>query len=311
MAKCILCGVKATSNVQDSASRTIYNCPYCGVYVVSDLATADAARYGSELAAYFASRKLAGINEIVLISYDKAKKDRDYLQLTVKQILSHFPATFSGQMDMALQNLSMLTTYEGEEVKIDSLDMAPIFWVRKKSYDALSFLITSLQKFDYIEVNYYDNAFFPCGIIINPKGWSRISALRDGRITQKTALIVPSGNTDERSELFRRVAEKAARVCGYHVTVSNTASSDGKINLETVALIKNSRFLITDLTCAGAAAYYAVGMSASLGRKNILTCHRDERKALQMDAEQFSILSWLDEQQLYLEIQNAIRALVE
>lgn len=313
MGQCILCNSKATINTQDNASRTIYNCQNCGVFVVSDLVVPQVKRNSCELAAYFTNRKLADHNEVVLISYEKAKKDKDYLQLTVEQILSHFPKSFSELMDLVLQNLTRMSTYEGEEIKVENLEMFPVFYVKKASYDALSFIIKSMQKFDLIEVNYYGSSFFPCGVIVSPKGWDRVSQMQTGQISRDTALVLRSGkeDDDEYSQVFRRVAARAARECGFHVVESNTASSDDKVNHEMIALIKSSGFVISDMSTANGAAYYTAGMAHALDKTNILTCHKNALKKLELDAEQISVLSWKDEDGLYLQILNAIRALVQ
>lgn len=310
MGKCILCNAKATINAQDNASRTIYNCQNCGVYVMSDLAVPQATRHGCKLAAYFTNRKLAGRNEVVLVSFDKAKKDKDYLQLTVEQILSHFPKSFLEQMNLVLMNLTEMSSYEGEEIKVENLDIFPVFYVKKASYDALSFVIKSMQKLDLIEVNYYGSSFFPCGLIVSPKGWDRISRLRSGQISLDTTLILGSGKEDERDNLFRSVAGKAARECGYHAVEARTASSNEMINYELISQIKQSRFLITDLSRAGGGSYFAAGMANALNKTNILTCYAGGMKKIEMDTEQISVLSWKDEDELYLQIFNAIRALV-
>lgn len=310
MGKCILCGVNATVNEQDNASRTIYNCQKCGVFVVSDLIADQVHQHGSELAAYFTSRKLAGINEIVLISFDKAVKDKDYVQLTVEQILSQFPKSFSEMADMILLNLTRMSSFAGEEIQVDGLGMCSLFYVRKANYDALSFVIKSLQKFGLLEVNYHGNTFFPCGVIVSPKGWDRISQLENGQTDQDIALIYLPPKDDDNAAVFRKVAKKAAKECGYQVAEMGGAGSNPLIGHELLAQLKCCRFLICDLTAATGSSHYAVAVAQTLKKATVLTCHHSHMEKLEFDTAQVCVLSWADEKALYLEILNAIRALV-
>lgn len=310
MGKCVLCNASATTNVHDNASRTIYNCHNCGVFVLSDLVVSRAKRYRCELSAYLTSRKLAGHNEIILISYEKAPKDKDYLQLTVDQILERFPKSFSEQMHTAVLNLARLSSFEGDEIKVDKLEMFPYFYVRKISYDALSFMIKSLQQFELIEVNYYSGSFFPCGVIVSPKGWDQVVRLRGDRVRHETCLLLHSGEDTERNALFRRVVQKASRECGYDIVESDTTHATGKVGQELIGMIKCCAYIVTEMSGGGGAVYFTTGLAQALSTTNILTCHSDALHSLDIDTEQISVLHWQEEEDLYLQVLNAIRALV-
>lgn len=310
MAKCILCGANATVNTQDNASRTIYNCHNCGVFVVSDLVTHQLKKHRCMLAAYFTNRKLAGFNDTVLISYDKAKRDKDYLQLTVEQLLEQSPKNFTALMDKVLQNLSHLSAYEGAEIKVESLESFPLFYVKQASYEAMSFVIKSMQKMELLEVNYYGNSFFPCGVIIAPKGWDRLARMQSNTAEEKTALLLCSGVVEERADIIQAAAKQAAKESGYCLAEVRTLHASDCVDHELIGLIKQNALLIGDLSNVSAALYYAVGMAQALGKTNVLTCHASEKEDLRVNPQQVSVLLWEDEKDLYLKTLNAIRALM-
>jgi hypothetical protein len=312
MAKCILCNNKATANVQNNASRTIYNCQSCGVFVVSDLVTDEVKQYAGELAAYFTHRKLEGLSEVVLITFEKANKDKDYSQLTVSQILEQHPNSFSRVTDRILENLSALSHYCGEEIKVEGLDMCPVFYAKKQNYDALSFMIKSMQKFDLIEVNYYGSSFFPCGVVVGPKGWERLAEITEGCAMPDCAFLYLSGNEGPLGDSFRSVARKVAREQGYRAVEMGAGDHhfSDRVTLEVLAGVRNARFTVCCLGDAAGSSYYVAGMSRAMGKPTILTCHQSLLKKLKIDPEQLTVLSWTDEKDLYLQIQSAIRALV-
>jgi hypothetical protein len=281
------------------------------VFVVSDLAVDDVKKHAGEVAAYISHRKLTGGNDVVLITFEKANKDKDYLQLTVAQILEQQPRSFSDATDRALENLAALSSYAGEEIRVEGLDMCPVFYAKTQNYDALSYIIKSMQKLDLIEVNYYGSAFFPCGVTVGPKGWDRLAELDNGGAARNSPLVYLSCDETESGEAFRSVARKVVKEQGYKVIEMGTCDlNGGKVNYEVIAGVKRARFTICSIGATTGTTYYVAGMSQAMGKPTILTCHKSAIKKIHIDPAQISVLCWSDEKELYLQIQSAIRALV-
>lgn len=306
MGNCFLCESKAIINRQDSASRTIYNCPACGMFVVSDLAEADAQKKANEIAAFLVNRKLSSTNEIVLISFEKASHDKDYLQLTVNEITELFPESFSEQMDRALLNLNYLTSYAGEEVKVEDVRMSPVFCARKSNHDALSFIIKSMQKAGFVEIKFYGGSFFPCGVIVSARGWDRISELKKGNSERDILFAYTACGESERGDQFHKAVRKAARECGF--TIQDSMDADAKVNFELITHVKSSKIIVCDLTEPACEAYYTAAFARAKNKLCILTCHESAKKKLRLDEQQMSILFWNSPETLHLQVLNAVRA---
>jgi len=310
MAFCIMCSAKAVANRQDNASRTIYNCPQCGVFVVSDLALAEVKEHTNQIAAFLVGRQLSNSPETILISYDNAKKDKEYLQLTVQQILSSFPSSFTKKMDRILLNLEKLTAYGGQEIKIEKLEQTPLFFVEKQSYEALSYVIKSMHKSELIEVNYYGSAFFPCGVVIGPKGWDRIAMLKQGLLDDNMAFLVLPRGEEAWGVSMRLAARKALENSGFLLVENSSINSDGQIGNALLAQIKQSRLVICDLSDSLGENYYTAAMARTLGKITILTCHASQKSKLQINTDQISVLFWEDNKSLYNELYSAVYALI-
>lgn len=308
MGNCLLCASNSIINRQDSASRTIYNCPRCGVFVVSDVAVPDVMVKADEIAAYLMRRKLSNAKDTVLISYEKSKLDKDYLQLTADRIADLFPGSFAEQMDMALQNMALMSGFPGDEVRLDDLKMAPLFYVRKARLEALTFIIKCMQRADLIEVNYYGSAYFPCGVTVSPKGWERIGALQRHGTVRRMIFSCPPRNGSEMGALFNKTVEKLAEDFGFHLVNNFSERSDAKVTNELTASVKSAAVVVCDLTDHLGGAYYAAGLAAGLRKPCLLTCHVSARKKLQVDESQRSVIFWETQEGLYLELLNAARA---
>ena len=173
---CILCGADSIINRQENSSRTIYNCPYCGVFVSSDPERENIIAHKAEISALLMTRRLKGETDAVLISYQNAKLDKDYLQFTTEQLVGRFPKTFAGQMDSALYNLGLMSRYPGYAIRLDDINATYRLYVLHKGYDAVFFMLTALKDAGYISFN---QRKFPCDVTVSPKGWERFERLTD------------------------------------------------------------------------------------------------------------------------------------
>ena len=309
MEKCLLCSLNAMTTRQDNSSRTIYNCVSCGVFVVSDLAVKTIKRHVHEVCAFLQARQLSGQSNTVLISYKNAKMEKDYLLLTVDQIVDMFPKNFTQQIEMTLINLSYLSLYPGEEVRVEKLDIAPIFYLKTVNFDALSFVIKSMASAELIDVNYYGTSFFPCGITVSPKGWDLAAKLKEN--TQAGAagqVLLVYSQSQAQGEALRTAAQKAARECGKKLVTSDMISDDGMLGDEIAAQIKASSFVVIDLTEAGRRFFYAWGYAKAQGKHILLICNGEKKGKLGFDPSQIGITFWKDAKQIASDIGNFIKA---
>lgn len=308
MGTCPLCKANAIINRQDSASRTIYNCPNCGVFIVSDLSEDEVNKYGNEIAAFLKRRMLAKYNDTVLVSFEKANLDKDYLQLTVPQIVGEYPQTFTAQMELVLENLAAMSDFAGDEIRIDSIAQSSVFYVKKANFEAMTFVIKAMQKADLIDVNFYGAVFFPCGITVSPKGWDIISKRQSGGVKRKAAFLSRPRGASEMYVQFHKAAQKAVQECGYQLESNTTVCSEARVNYEMINAVRSADLIICDLTEQTGEAFYTAALANGFGKQCILTCNESARKKLQIDTDQISVVFWDKQDALYLEILTAIKA---
>jgi len=309
MPKCILCDASAVTSRQDNASRTIYNCTYCGVYVISDPVESEVKSNKWKIAAFLVNRHLHGRNDIVLISIESIARDKGYVHMSVDQILKTFPTSMTDRTDMALQNLVNKSEYPGAEVRIESISQGPILCLEYVNFESMSFIISSLEKSGYVSVNYYGSAFFPCNLTVTVEGWDRVASLEKDQESMGSAMIAISGAHDY-SEDYVRVATRACISNGHPIAEYPCYDSDHKIGHQLIAAVRESSFIVCDLSTPDTSAYYVAGMARALNKTIILTCKYGSHKKPGMELEQLSVLFWKNEEELFACITNAIRALI-
>lgn len=308
MAGCPLCNHKAITTRQDNSSRTIYNCDNCGVYVISDLSVKQVQKHQNEVYAFLHHRKLAASNDTVLISYDKAKLDKGYLQITVDQIVDLFPKSFSEQMEMALVNLSLLSAYPGEEIKVEGMDSFPVFYLKTANFESLSFIIKAMMKEDLIEVNYYSSSFFPCGIVISPKGWDVLSSMeKKKKPVRKKVLLLYNSTVEATADNVILATTAMAKECSLLLTTGDLISKSCAIGSQLAASIRVASYILVDFSSALPECYYALGYAQALKKPVLLTCHEKERRKLPLDAERLGVVFWSEQKQLQMEQYNFVK----
>jgi hypothetical protein len=309
MPKCILCDGNAVISRQENASRTIYNCPYCGVFVISDPVEKEVKANRYKLASFLVNRHLSGSNDIVLISLENTTKDKGYVHMNVEQIVREFPQSVVMRTKLALKNLVNESEYPGAELRIENQSQGPIFYLEHVNFEAMSFAISTLERRELITVSYKGSSFFPCTIVVTPEGWDMVSAMETDTAHQDAALVALSGANDYAPEYVKN-ATSVCRSNGYRLLEYPCFSGDIKIGHRLFAEIRASRFVICDVSDASPETYFVVGMARALGKTLILTCRTKDRKKLRLDTEHVTVLFWEDMVQLDDELSNAIQALV-
>ena len=91
---------------------------------------------------------------------------------------------------------------------------------------------------------------------------------------------------------------KAIQIAGYsNPYIANRDKYNGAIMNKVINQIKESRFLIADLTCdeksgMRGGVYYEAGLADGLGMSVILTCHKKAQNFVHFDLKQFNTIFW-------------------
>lgn len=278
------------------------------MFVVSDLVVKEIEQKPGEIMAFLTSRRLAKKTDILLISFEKANLDKDYLQMTVEQIVERYPKSFAGQMDMALKNICLMSKFPGFEVKIEDLRTAPCFYVTNEPYEALNFMLKSLWKEELVEVNYFSSKYFPCGVTVTAKGWKRLNELQETAVDDKTLFSCCTANESAVSGAFAKALKKVSAECGFSIVQNAADKAEKKISNELIASIKTSEAIVCDFTGLSGDTYYTAALARGLGKLCVLTCHESAKDKLQIDAGQLSVIFWDKQETLQIELLNALKA---
>jgi hypothetical protein len=89
---------------------------------------------------------------------------------------------------------------------------------------------------------------------------------------------------------------------------SSTTDHDAKIDDELIGMIKSSKAIIADFTGNRTAVYYEAGFAMGLGIPIIWTCKKADVDNLSFDTRQYPHIIWENEEDLYKQVVNRLKA---
>ncbi|WP_201523265.1 TIR domain-containing protein [Aliarcobacter butzleri] len=89
---------------------------------------------------------------------------------------------------------------------------------------------------------------------------------------------------------------------------SSTTDHDAKIDDELIGMIKSSKAVIADFTGNRTAVYYEAGFAMGLGIPVIWSCKKDDVDNLSFDTRQYPHIIWENEEDLYTQVVNRLKA---
>jgi hypothetical protein len=110
------------------------------------------------------------------------------------------------------------------------------------------------------------------------EGWQRYQDLKEARIQSKAAFMAMQFGDDELTRVVRDCFKPAVAQAGFELRVLTDRQPAGSIDDQLRVALRNSRFIVADLTHGNHGAYWESGFGEGLGRPVIYTCREAEWK---------------------------------
>lgn len=116
-------------------------------------------------------------------------------------------------------------------------------------------------------------AFGPLRLTLS--GWTRYEALEKGSAPMRQAFMAMKFGDPETDALFKDCFKVAVKAAGFELKRLDEEPRAGLIDDRLRVEIRQSRFLIADLTHANPGAYWEAGFAEGLDKPVIFTCRKD------------------------------------
>ncbi len=309
-------------------SAVLVDCPVCGHHRCAP--TGDLRFYDRNLLApYLAYNGFFGADRRY---YTAELLDGGRADLTVgipvhlpEEAIRHwYPATFAEKVDRILLYLGQKSPYVGARVHMTEEQVESWLFVNvwisvpepqilrhrleEEILVQIRFLVDFLREQGYAEISGgVEDVPSTWTYILLPKGYARIEKLQRSGSGRKTAVIAMKFGED--TAVRRERIRQGIADAGYVPILIDEIAYNGLITPELLKQIRDSRFVVADLTDGNNGAYFEDGYAMGLGRPVIQLC----RKGVPMhfDIAQINTILWEREDEIPLKLKNRILATID
>ena len=157
-----------------------------------------------------------------------------------------------------------------------------------------------------------DGTLQEVNVILTCKGLQKAADLDRGLNAEKSnQVFVAMWFDSETNQAYEEGIKKGIEDAGYNPFRVDQEQHNGKICDLIVAKIKQSRFLVADVTGHRPGVYFEAGLMKGLGREVIFTCRKDEIDRAHFDTRQYNHIVWDNADDLRVKLKNRIEATIQ
>lgn len=254
-----------------------------------------------------------GMNNYWLFYYDENNLSQfGEAYVNVYFLMQDYPMDVVMRIDKIMLNLARYYPLLSDTFTVQNcVEKFRAFYCESKTPKAeINSLISMLMDLNYVkwlsEINSYENEGKRYSITV--KGWEKISQLRQLNEVTKQGFIAMS--FDPSVKYIEDCFKKAISGAGYKPQIIKDKEHNNYIMPEIFYEIKQSRFVVVDITNPNYGAYYEAGYAQALGKEVIVCCKKEvfdnpDTKP-HFDIAQKSMIIWEDENDLVMRLKNRI-----
>lgn len=231
-----------------------------------------------------------------------------------------YPKSFPERIDRILMYLGEHEKHFGETQKFTQTEIKALFFVDFHEYDSegkntwrhetdciseIRKNIQFLEEGKFASVKENSNGYFY--ISIESEGYNRIDYLQKNQSSSKNALVAMefSDNTKPVREAIRKGITDA----GYNPIIYDEVENNDYIMPELLKSIRESRFVVVDLSDYNNGAYFEEGYAMGLGKAVIQICKKGTK--LHFDAAQKNTIVFESTEELSERLMKRIKATID
>lgn len=333
---CPICGTKADIQHDYELSLNFYGCPICGRYEFNRFHQKSQINV-NHLASYLCYHKFE-YNDIeyryhtVLNkeSCDKYKEEFDNgnivrgrpVHMDADIIENWYPKTFSERVDCILLFLNSCIKHIGQQITLNYQELLSALFVDRKELDntgswlnrnsddcehEIKYMLDYLTRCSYIEYTDGPNEEDCIDISLTPEGYARVDVLQKNTSYGRQVLVAMEFS--DRTKQLREAIRKGIYDADYMAVFIDEVQHNELITPELLKHIRDSKFVVVDLTHQNNGAYFEEGYAMGLGKPVIQLCKKDTK--LHFDIAQKNTIIWETEDEVPEKLTNRIKATID
>ena len=305
--KCPICNSQAhIYTAYPPIPMTMAVCGICGKF-----------RYGDFAESFLKGLRDKGDNRLYKLSHilrsvsDGAKGIRDdslfpvYSSNDFEEMLDRPDPSVQEKLILLLKYLSTLSAYPGDRQEFDIANDYSVLCA-KNGIESNFYMKTLHSQGFLIEAplpTQYGTTFS-----LSAEGWIELDRIAKSGSESSTAFVAMWFNPSRKP--FFDAMNRAITDAGYFPIRIDLVEHVNRIDDEIVAQIRQSRFLVADLSGQRNGVYFEAGFMLGLGRTVIWACEKCELDKMHFDTRQYNTIDYLDAEDLRTRLQFRIEAIL-
>lgn len=342
--KCPACTSSAKA-YNDGDGFVFYNCPICGRYELRwpvESCPIDRNHLASYLVYHSYQQPIDGETTKYKYNTVRDKEFCDEVRNNDKQgnirfgcpvhidsqiIESWYPHNFAERVDKILLYIAQHTDHIGQRLPLGVNRLLNVLFVDKQKFDnnrlsshynqwierskeeytqEANYMLHFLSQKSYIDTDVFEG-LRPHHILLAPSGYARVDELQKNTARGRNVLVAMKFGSDTKH--LREAIRRGISDAGYHAIYIDEVEHNDFITPELLKHIRDSKFVVVDLTHQNNGAYFEEGYAMGLGKPVIQLCKSGT--TLHFDIAQKNTIIWNGEEDIPQRLCNRIKATIE
>lgn len=293
MAECPVCKIdRADVCTYDGGGGKQVVCPRCGRFRIKKMGEFDL-EHGSEewpmrVACLLRHADLYGDREVELTRENLPSFEQGWREHSVSE-----------KQDALLLALAKMSKYPGYPVPLNRECDHVLAWCDRE------------EEFDYHLQTLTDRGLVAAPTmepvwIITPAGWDRIAQIGAKAHVSTDLVFVAMTFDPALSTAWTDGLQPGIAAAGYRPERVDTGHHAGKIDDRIMAMIREARFVVVDVTTQNRGAYFEAGFALGLDRQVIWSVRENDLANVHFDTRQFNHVVWTDPADLRDKIRDRV-----
>lgn len=233
-----------------------------------------------------------------------------------------YPKTFSERVDRILLFLNSRIKHIGQQITLNYQELLSALFVDRKEPDSsdswidrnpddcereCEYMLKYLAQCSYIEYSDGSNEEEYIDISLTPEGYARVDMLLKNTGYGRNVLVAMQFG-DETKPL-REAIREGIHKAEYNAIFIDEVQHNDFITPELLKYIRDSKFVVVDLTHLNNGAYFEEGYAMGLGKPVIQLCKKGTK--LHFDIAQKNTIIWSTEDEIPKRLANRIKATID
>lgn len=279
--KCPYCDSDAI--IIDSGSLKYVNCPACGEFKYEHFPALYGENIKNEIASFLCHKKFENPNKHYFLKNSAGESgDKNIIYPSVDEIRSFFPHKFADRISLILIALAHKSDFFGDSIELPIEELESILFIKRfdeqgEPLDPSKISSQYKQITEYLKENKYIDLEREPGkkekVNLLADGWKRVDELQQSDLNNKNVFVSMAFN--EGTEETREAIKKGISDAGFSPEFIDEIVHNQQIVPEMFRLIRESRFLILEISDPNYGAYYEAGYALGLGKEVIICCSKN------------------------------------